>query len=356
MTSPSDEYILDLKSDSKPQAITHWSAKHLGSRLRGLGAEEFWFKGADDLDVMGWAIKPKGWSPRDKNSWPLAFLVHGGPQSAWEDAWNTRWNPALFAAQGYFVIMINPSGSTGYGQEFTDRIQNEWGGRPFKDLLAGYRYALKRYPEIDPERTAALGASYGGYMINWINGHNDFGFKALVCHDGLLDTTESYFSTEEVWFPTQEFGGPPWQTRMTYEKWNPINHVAEWSTPQFVIHSAKDYRLVDSQGLGAFTALQVQGVPSRLLYFPDENHWVLKPSNSRRWHVSPPFPTFSATLSPVHDIAAYSRRKSFDGSKSGLAAVVSGVRPRRHRTIINPCLDDALLTRISAKRHHSFPF
>ncbi|ODN76954.1 hypothetical protein L202_05520 [Cryptococcus amylolentus CBS 6039] len=299
LVSPSDDFLFTLPTDAPSEGdgdkipppsdplrrLTSWSAAHLAGRLDNYTGEEFWFTGAEGKDVMGWAIKPHGWKPDQNTSYPLAFLIHGGPQGAWEDSWSTRWNPAIFAAQGYFVVTINPTGSTGYGQEFTDAIQGDWGGKPFKDLLAGYQHALSRYPEIDPERTTALGASYGGYMINWINGHNDhFGFKALVCHDGVFDTVTTYFSTEEIYFPTQDFAGTPFNNKAGYEKWSPVNHVIEWTTPELVIQGGKDYRLENSQGLGAFTALQVQGVPSRFVYFPDENHWVLKPHNSIKWH------------------------------------------------------------------------
>ncbi|WWC89079.1 uncharacterized protein L201_003997 [Kwoniella dendrophila CBS 6074] len=308
LTSPSDDFILTLSDSNKKhhrtesssigsdkdgdksphnplRRLTAWSARYIGDRLEGLDGEEFWFEGAEGKNVMGWAIRPRGWEEGQKKAWPLAFLIHGGPQGAWEDSWSTRWNPAVYASQGYFVVAINPTGSTGYGQEFTDAIQGDWGGKPFKDLLAGYHAALSRYPEIDPERTAALGASYGGYMVNWINGHNDhFGFKALVCHDGVFDTVTTYFSTEEVWFPTQDFAGTPLTHRANYERWSPVNHAIEWTTPELVIQGGKDYRLENSQGLGAFTALQTQGIPSRFVYFPDENHWVLKPHNSLKWH------------------------------------------------------------------------
>ncbi|WVQ74414.1 hypothetical protein IAR50_004015 [Cryptococcus sp. DSM 104548] len=299
LVSPSDDFLFILPSPDSAEGdsdkipppsdplrrLTSWSAAHLDGKLDNYTGEEFWFTGAEGKQVMGWAIKPHGWKPDQNASYPLAFLIHGGPQGAWEDSWSTRWNPAVYAAQGYFVVTINPTGSTGYGQEFTDAIQGDWGGKPFKDLLAGYQYALATYPEIDPERTTALGASYGGYMINWINGHNDhFGFKALVCHDGVFDTVTTYFSTEEVYFPTQDFAGTPFNNKAGYEKWSPVNHVIEWTTPELVIQGGRDYRLENSQGLGAFTALQVQGVPSRFVYFPDENHWVLKPHNSIKWH------------------------------------------------------------------------
>nr|XP_019046624.1 hypothetical protein I302_05374 [Kwoniella bestiolae CBS 10118]OCF25554.1 hypothetical protein I302_05374 [Kwoniella bestiolae CBS 10118] len=254
LTSPSDDFILTLPDPKKKHGelareggdkdgdklphdslrrLTAWSARFIEDRLEGLEGEEFWFRGAEGKEVMGWAVRPRGWEEGQKKAWPLGDPIRsGGPQGAWEDSWSTRWNPAVFASQGYFVIAINPTGSTGYGQDFTDAIQGDWGGKPFKDLLAGYQAALSRYPEIDPARTAALGASYGGYMVNWINGHNDhFGFKALVCHDGVFDTVTTYFSTEvssgsktsdivmeekklmisgeqEVWFPTQYVQSP----------------------------------------------------------------------------------------------------------------------------------------------------
>ncbi|WVR06822.1 hypothetical protein IAU60_003858 [Kwoniella sp. DSM 27419] len=309
ITSPSEDFILTLpkqkrgKSDSESatmaegdddgdklprdnlRKVTSWAKDHLAGKMNGLDPEEFWFKGAEGKDVMGWAIRPRGLKEGQEKKWPLAFLIHGGPQGATQDIWSTRWNPAVFASHGYFVIAINPTGSTGYGQEFTDAIQNNWGGRPYKDLLAGYHAALDLYPEIDPNRTAAAGGSYGGYMINYINGHNDpFGFKALVCHDGVFDTVTTGMTTEELFFEIQEFGGTPLTHRANYEKWNPLNFAHEWTTPELVIQGGKDYRLENSQGLGAFTALQLQGVPSRFVYFDDENHWVLKPSNSLRWH------------------------------------------------------------------------
>lgn len=214
----------------------------------------------------------------------LAFLIHGGPQGAWNENWSTRWNPAVYASAGYFVVAVNPTGSTGYGQEFCDRIQNHWGDRPYQDLLAGYQAALDKYPHIDANRTAALGASYGGFMINWINGHNTFGFKALVYHDGMLSTTDTAYSTEELWFPMREFGGMPSEVRDNYERWNPMNHVQNWKTPQLVVQGGLDFRLAESMGIATFTALQYQNISSRFLYFPDENHWVLKAHNSRRWH------------------------------------------------------------------------
>ena len=209
-TSPSNDFILELSEPSsfggsgeqqtKARRLTTFGESHIDGRLDANAGEAFWFKGADDWDVMGWALKPRGWKSTDAEKgakWPLAFFVHGGPQGSWEDSWSTRWNPALFASNGYFVIAVNPTGSTGYGQEFCDKIQGDWGGAPLKDLLAGYQAALKQFPEIDSERTAMLGASYGGYMANWIQGHNDqFGFKAIVCHDGIFNTVEAFYETE----------------------------------------------------------------------------------------------------------------------------------------------------------------
>jgi len=186
----------------------------------------------------------------------------------------------------YFTIFINPSGSTTYGQAFTDSITEDWGGRPFIDLKLGWRFVLQTYPEIDPGRTVAAGASWGGYAINWINGHEEeyrFGFKALVCHDGVFDTTYNGLSTDELFFFNHDFGGPPWKVK-TAEKFNPSKFVGQWKTPQLLIHGGKDYRLPETESIGAFHALQQRGVPSRFLYFPDENHWVLNPENSFKWH------------------------------------------------------------------------
>ncbi|KAL1411579.1 Dipeptidyl-peptidase 5 [Vanrija albida] len=296
LVSPIEVYLLDLVEggvsgdpDKQPPEAVHrltdYSGAHINGRLDSFHGQELWFTGVDDRKVMAWVIKPRGWTEEDADkSYPLAFFIHGGPQGAWNDAWSTRWNLALYASAGYFVVAVNPTGSTGYGQEFTDRIAGHWGDRPYQDLVAGYFAALDKYPEIDPNRTTALGASYGGYMINWINGHNVFGFKALVYHDGILSTVDTYYSTEEVWFPNHDFQGTLIDNRANYEKWSPLNHVAEWNTPQLVIQGGQDFRLAESQAIGTFTALQLQGVPSRFLYFHDENHWVLKPTNSRRWH------------------------------------------------------------------------
>ncbi len=253
-------------------------------RLAGLelGAyEQFEFTGAHGDTVYGFLIKPVGFDP--DQSYPLAFLVHGGPQGSFGDHWHYRWNPEIYAAHGYATVMIDFHGSTGYGQAFTDSIRGDWGGAPFEDLMKGLDWVLAHAPWIDSERMAALGASYGGYMINWIQGNTDR-FAALVCHDGNLDEFMAYFDTEELWFPEWEHGGTPWENPEGYRKHSPVSKLANWSTPELVIHGQKDYRVVVTQGLGTFNALQRLGVPSRLLYFPDENHWVLKPLNSIQWH------------------------------------------------------------------------
>ena len=243
--------------------------------------EEFWFKGALDEKVHGWILKPVGF--QEGRKYPLAFLVHGGPQGAWTDHFHYRWNPQAYAGAGYVTVTINFHGSTGFGQAFTDAIRRNWGGAPYEDLMKGLDHVLANYPFVDKERLGALGASYGGYMINWIAGHTDR-FKCLVSHDGEFDTRTSYYTTEELWFPEWEMGGLPWEPGTTYERWSPALFVADWKTPMLVIHGARDFRLPETEGFSAFTALQRKGVPSKLLYFPDENHWVLKAKNSILWH------------------------------------------------------------------------
>jgi dipeptidyl aminopeptidase/acylaminoacyl peptidase len=213
----------------------------------------------------------------------VALLIHGGPQGSFGDDFHYRWNPQAYAGRGYAAIMIDFHGSTGYGQAFTDAIRGDWGGAPFEDLMKGLDAALAKYPLLDRDRVAALGASYGGYMINWINGKTDR-FKALVCHDGNLDETMAYFDTEELWFPEWEHGGTPWENPESFAKQSPVAFVKNWKTPTLVIHGGRDYRVVETQGIGTFTALQRRGVPSRFVYFPEANHWVLKPQDSKRWH------------------------------------------------------------------------
>jgi dipeptidyl aminopeptidase/acylaminoacyl peptidase len=231
--------------------------------------------------VQAWNIKPAGFQPDKK--YPVAFIVHGGPQGAIDDHFHYRWNPQAFAGAGYAVICVNFHGSTGFGQAFTDSITGDWGGKPFEDLMKGLDHALANYSWLDGDRVAALGASYGGWMMNWINGHTTR-FKCLVNHDGGFDEAANYYTTEELWFPEWEFKGTPWTNPDLYEKFSPSRYVDRWQTPTLVIHGALDYRLVDVEGIATFTALQRRGIPSQLLYFPDENHWVLKAKNSILWH------------------------------------------------------------------------
>ncbi|PNP41399.1 hypothetical protein TGAM01_v207307 [Trichoderma gamsii] len=244
--------------------------------------QEIWYKGSKGYNVHALVTLPSTFDPSKK--YPLAFLVHGGPQGAWGDDWSTRWNPAIFAEQGYVVVSPNPTGSTGYGQDHTDAIQNNWGGDPYVDLVKCFEYIEKEMNYVDTDRAVALGASYGGYMMNWIQGH-DLGrkFKALVCHDGVFSTL-SQWSTEELFFPEHDFGGTLWDNREGYEKWDPARHTGNWATPQLVIHNELDYRLPISEGLAMFNVLQARGVPSKFVMFPDEHHWVLKPENSLVWH------------------------------------------------------------------------
>ena len=243
--------------------------------------EEFHFTGANSEEVQAWILKPVGYV--DGRKYPVALVIHGGPQTTTDDTFHYRWNLQVFAGAGYAVVAINYHGSVGFGQRFTDSISGDWGGKPFEDLMKGLDYALEKYPWLDRSRQVALGASYGGWMINWINGHTDR-FRCLVNHDGEFDEFSSYFATDELWFPEWEFGGTPWERPELYEKFSPGRYVANWKTPTLVIHGAKDYRLTDVEGISTFTALQRRGIPSQLLYFLDEGHWVLKSKDSILWH------------------------------------------------------------------------
>lgn len=248
--------------------------------------EEFWFTAADGTKEQGFIIRPPGFDASKK--YPVKFLIHGGPQGAWGDAWSYRWNAELFAANGYVVIMINPGGSTGYGQAFVDRVNGDWGGKPFTDLMTGLDYAEQHYPFIDKNRECALGASYGGYMANWVLGHTNR-FKCVVSHDGMFNPESAYGTTEELWFNEWEFKGKPWDyygkpdSENPYGKWAPSLSAKNFKTPTLVVHGQLDYRLDVSEGYQLFTTLQRLGVPSKMLYFPDEGHWVLKPQNSQLW-------------------------------------------------------------------------
>ena len=214
----------------------------------------------------------------------MAFLVHGGPQGSFGNDFHYRWNPQTYAGQGFAAVFIDFHGSTGYGQAFTDSISGDWGGAPLEDLQLGLAAAAKRFPFLETGNACALGASYGGFMVNWIAGNWPDGFKCLVNHDGIFDQRMMYYTTEELWFPEWEHGGPYHATPGTYEKFNPANFLENWRTPMLVVHGELDYRVPVTQGIATFTALQRLGIPSRFLYFPDENHWVLKPSNSILWH------------------------------------------------------------------------
>ncbi len=244
--------------------------------------EQFSFKGAKGETVYGHVMKP--WNAAPGAKYPVAFLVHGGPQGSFGNSWSYRWNPQVYAGAGYATVFIDFHGSTGYGQKFTDAISGDWGGAPLEDLKKGLAAAGAKYPWLDTGRSCALGASYGGYMMNWIEGNWSDGFKCIVNHDGVFDNRAMYYSTEELWFNEWENGGSYFTAPQKHEKFNPVNYVTKWKTPMLVIHGEKDFRIPISQGLGAFTALQRQGVESKLLVFPDENHWVLKPANSLLWH------------------------------------------------------------------------
>jgi dipeptidyl aminopeptidase/acylaminoacyl peptidase len=244
--------------------------------------EQFSFKGWNGETVHGYVVKP--WNYEEGKTYPVAFLIHGGPQGSFGNGWSYRWNPQTYAGQGYAVVMIDFHGSTGYGQAFTDSISQHWGDRPLEDLQKGWAAAQQKYPFLDGSRACALGASYGGYMVNWIASQWREPWKCLVSHAGVFDTRMMGFSTEELWFTEWENGGTPWDAPKNYERFNPALHVDKWKVPMLVIHGQLDYRIPVEQGIAAFTALQRQGIESKFLYFPDENHWILKPHNSVLWH------------------------------------------------------------------------
>jgi dipeptidyl aminopeptidase/acylaminoacyl peptidase len=298
ITAPIEIYAADADGEGCPARIGNvdqgkencslnqdWPVTHINDQLLSqIGMSEgepFSFNGAHGDWVEGFLVKPPNFDAGKK--YPVKFLIHGGPQGAWGDDWSYRWNPELFAANGYVVIMINFHGSTGYGQKFIDAINGDWGGAPFEDLTKGLDYAEKTYPFIDKDRECALGASYGGYAINWILGHTDR-FKCLVSHDGMFNAESAWGTTEELWFNDWEFKGTPYDNRAMYQRWSPHQYAKNFKTPTLVIHGQRDYRLDVSEGLGLFTTLQMEGVPSKMLYFPDEGHWVLKPQNSRLWY------------------------------------------------------------------------
>lgn len=277
---PADLFAIPLAGGEKRQ-LTDINADALADVEMG-AYEQFSFEGAQGAAVYGYVMKPAGFEEGER--YPVAFIIHGGPQGSFSEGWSYRWNPQIYAGAGYGVVFIDFHGSTGYGQQFTDSINGDWGGKPLVDLQLGLAAAIDQYDWLNGEKTCALGASYGGYMINWIAGNWPDRFDCLVNHDGLFDLRSFYYSTEELWFPEWDFSGAYFENDELYERWNPVAHVEEWKTPMMVIQGLKDYRVPPEQSLSAFTALQRQGVESQLLIFPDENHWVLKPQNSIQWH------------------------------------------------------------------------
>jgi len=279
LKSPTEIYYIAPGAGEK--ALTSINAAKIAAARMG-DFEQFTFKGWNNETVYCYIVKPIDFDPAKK--YPVAFLIHGGPQGSFGNNFHYRWNAQAYAGAGYAAVMVDFHGSTGYGQAFCDAIRGDWGGKPLVDLQKGLEAALAKYSWMDGTRVGALGASYGGYMINWIAGAWADRFKCLICHDGNLDERAAYFDTEELWFPEWDHMGTPWDNPQSYEKHNPVNLVKNWKTPMLVIHGGMDYRVVDTQGISTFNALQRRGIPSRFLYFPDENHWVLKPANSILWH------------------------------------------------------------------------
>jgi dipeptidyl aminopeptidase/acylaminoacyl peptidase len=279
LATPPDLYLLGARGERR--RLTAANQALLSQRSLGT-FEQFSFAGWNDEKVHGYVVNPPGLAKDRK--YPVAFIVHGGPQVSFQNHWNWRWNAQTFAARGYATVFIDFHGSPGYGQAFTDSISQHWGDRPFEDLKKGLAAALQKFPWLDGKRACSLGASYGGFMQNWIAGNWPDGFRCLVNHDGIFDTRSMYYSTEELWFTEWENGGPYHQVPEIHERFNPAHHVKNWRTPMLVIHGEQDFRVPDTQGISTFTALQRMGIESRLLYFPDENHWVLKPNNSIQWY------------------------------------------------------------------------
>lgn len=280
MARPSEIYRANADG-SAVEPVTHTNNAMLAS-LDLRDPEDVWIDGAGNTKLHSLLLKPPAFDPSKK--YPFLLLIHGGPQGAWSDAVSYRWNAEVFSSAGYVVLMPNPHGSTGYGQAYTEQISGDWGGMVYEDLMKAADYAAS-LPFVDKDRMGAAGASYGGYMVNWIEGHTDR-FKALFSHDGIFDTSSMYGSTEELWFVEWEFKGTPWSNRELYEKWSPSNFVKNFKTPMVVVQGELDFRVPTGEGLQLFTALQRMGVPSKLLYFPDEGHWVLKPQNSELWYAT----------------------------------------------------------------------
>ncbi len=279
LKSPAEIYFLPPGAGER--AVTSINSAKV-ARARMGDYEQFQFKGWNNETVYGYVVKPAEFDPAKK--YPVAFLIHGGPQGSFGNNFHYRWNPQAYTGAGYAAVMVDFHGSTGYGQAFCDSIRGDWGGKPLEDLKKGLAAALAKYPWLDGTRVGALGASYGGYMINWIAGNWSDRFKCLVVHDGNIDERAAYFETEELWFPEWDHMGTPWDNPQSYEKHSPVHFIKNWKTPTLVIHGGQDFRVVETQGMGAFNVLQRRGIPSKFLYFPDENHWVLKPANSILWH------------------------------------------------------------------------
>ena len=265
---------------AKPKLVTGFNTEQYAGLDLGPAPEELSTKAADGSLLHGWVLKPPGLAAGARA--PMIVLVHGGPQGAWDDVWGMRWNPAEFASRGYVVVMPNPRGSTGYGHKFEEQIRDQWGGLPYDDVQR-FVDAATALPYVDGDRACAAGASYGGYLIDWIAGHTDR-YRCLITHDGVFDLRAQYGSTEELWFPEFEFKGPFWENPDSYQKWSPSNYAQNFKTPTLVVQGELDFRVPAEQGMGMFTALQRKGVESRLLWFPDEGHWVLKPRNSLLWY------------------------------------------------------------------------
>ncbi len=273
--------IYAAPSGGTPAPLTHFNDALLsGYRMPKL--EEFWVESADQARIHSFIVKPYGF--REDRKYPALFLIHGGPQGAWGENWTYRWNAQVFAGAGYVVVMPNPRGSIGYGQKFTDDINADWGGKPFDDIMAVADY-IDKLPYVDSEKTAAAGASYGGYMADWLLGHTSR-FKALVSHAGVFDLRSMFGETEELWFPLWEFGGAPWDNPEIYAKWSPSHYAKDFHTPTLVTAGELDFRVPYGQALQLFTALQLQKVPSKLMIFPDEGHWISKPQNSALWYTT----------------------------------------------------------------------
>lgn len=273
--------LFAMQPGGRPRQLTRLNAERLAD-VRWGEYEQFSFAGANGETVYGHVMKP--WNAEPGKKYPIAFLVHGGPQGSFGNGWSYRWNPQVYAGAGYATVFIDFHGSTGYGQKFTDSISGDWGGKPLVDLQKGLDAAVKKFPWLDRERSCALGASYGGYMMNWIAGNWNDGFRCLVNHDGVFDSRGMAYSTEEQWFTDWENGGAYFAAPDKHERFNPVHHVNKWKTPMLVIQGDLDFRIPTAQALGTFTALQRKGIDSQLLVFPDENHWVLKPANSVQWH------------------------------------------------------------------------